>query len=356
MSSLPLPGTGTMQSGRLYRRPTLVPPTNVNGSSSWPTAVTTDGRSSARHSTSGSSHPGTSLTDALRTWPTPNTGEGWRGNDSMASREGSPSLTGIASDWPTPLASDGDQRGRNKTIVEGRIKAGRVLKEAATEWPTPLVPNGGRTTNVSNEPRPSGAKGSKILEAVVGQWPTPAARDYRTPNSAESQERRAEGRETAGQQLQNFVEHNLRATWPTPAATPYGSSQNGINGKGGEFERPSAGTPSLERMSRSFPLDPMTSDDGRLFSLSDQTSPPPSTWKTPHGFANTDASGHTAGGGGEFHKQAMQGASPKMRLNPRFVEYLMGLPVGWTAFAPAATELSRWRQRMRSTFWRLARG
>lgn len=38
--------------------------------------------------------------------------------------------------------------------------------------------------------------------------------------------------------------------WPTPTATPYGSSQNGINGVGGEFERPSANKPSLENMAR----------------------------------------------------------------------------------------------------------
>jgi len=37
---------------------------------------------------------------------------------------------------------------------------------------------------------------------------------------------------------------------PTPAATPYGSSQNGINGIGGEFERPSARTPSLATMAK----------------------------------------------------------------------------------------------------------
>lgn len=38
--------------------------------------------------------------------------------------------------------------------------------------------------------------------------------------------------------------------WPTPTATPYGSSQNGVNGVGGEFERPSANKPSLENMAR----------------------------------------------------------------------------------------------------------
>ena len=49
-----------------------------------------------------------------------------------------------------------------------------------------------------------------------------------------------------------------RDTYPTPSATDYGTSQNGINGVGGENERPSAGTPSLTTMARrgDFPLWP----------------------------------------------------------------------------------------------------
>lgn len=38
------------------------------------------------------------------------------------------------------------------------------------------------------------------------QWPTPASRDYRTPNSQESQESR---KHTGGEQLPNFVEHHF---------------------------------------------------------------------------------------------------------------------------------------------------
>ncbi|HET6440915.1 MAG TPA: hypothetical protein VFH53_00950 [Phycisphaerae bacterium] len=36
------------------------------------------------------------------------------------------------------------------------------------------------------------------------------------------------------------------------------------------------------------------------------------------------------------------------RLNPRFVEWLMGWPRGWTAFRCSATEWCRWKRRMRS--------
>jgi DNA (cytosine-5)-methyltransferase 1 len=36
--------------------------------------------------------------------------------------------------------------------------------------------------------------------------------------------------------------------------------------------------------------------------------------------------------------------SPRPRLNPRFVEWLMGLPVGWTDFAPLGTQSPRPKQ------------
>ena len=41
-------------------------------------------------------------------------------------------------------------------------------------------------------------------------------------------------------------------------------------------------------------------------------------------------------------------------LNPRFVEFLLGWPIGWTAFDFAATEWSRWLQRTRSELLRLS--
>lgn len=46
-------------------------------------------------------------------------------------------------------------------------------------------------------------------------------------------------------------------------------------------------------------------------------------------------------------------ASGPRRLNPAFVEWLMGLPHGWTDFAPVETEWSRWQQLMRSELSRL---
>lgn len=44
----------------------------------------------------------------------------------------------------------------------------------------------------------------------------------------------------------------------------------------------------------------------------------------------------------------------RLRLNPEFVEWLMGWPRGWTDFAPVATEWCRWWRLMRSEFWRVS--
>ena len=47
---------------------------------------------------------------------------------------------------------------------------------------------------------------------------------------------------------------------------------------------------------------------------------------------------------------------PRIFLNPRFVERLMGLPVAWTNSGCSATELSRYKRRMRSALSRLVQG
>lgn len=44
----------------------------------------------------------------------------------------------------------------------------------------------------------------------------------------------------------------------------------------------------------------------------------------------------------------------RRRLNPLFVEWLMGWPLGWTDFAPVGTEWTRWSRLMRSELLRLS--
>jgi DNA (cytosine-5)-methyltransferase 1 len=223
-------------------------------------------------------HSGTSLTDAIRTL--------WRTPDS-------------------PNA--GGPRNRQTSRGHGHQI---TIAEQAEHWPTPNVPNGGRTTATSNY-REDGSKRQIYLGALAEHWPTPAARDWKdTPGMATTAINPDGSVRNRDDQLARAVHQ-----WPTPTAEPYGSSQNGINGIGGTHERPSANTPSLDRMSRSFPLDPPTSRRGDESSAPDPTS------------------------------------RPLWTLNPQFVEWLMGFPIGWTAFAPVATEWSLYKQRMRFAFW-----
>lgn len=85
---------------------------------------------------------------------------------------------------------------------------------------------------------------------------------------------------------------------PTPSASQYGSSQNGINGVGGAKERPSAGRLSLVSAARAGLLPTLHESAAQL---EIESSP-------------SDAStGMEAG-----------------RLSPSFVEWMMGVPTGWT--------------------------
>ncbi len=47
------------------------------------------------------------------------------------------------------------------------------------------------------------------------------------------------------------------------------------------------------------------------------------------------------------------GDPSQITLNPRFTEWLMGWPIGWTAFAPVATEWCHWLPHMRGALYAL---
>jgi len=102
--------------------------------------------------------------------------------------------------------------------------------------------------------------------------------------------------------------------YPTPSASAYGSSQNGINGKGGEFERPSAGTPSLWSWARA--------------------------WRDPRPSFRPEATTTTPG-----EPSSIDFQNAGQRLNPAFMEWLMGWPIGLTDIGSSATASYRsWLQ------------
>ncbi len=161
-------------------------------------------------------------------------------------------------------------------MIEGN--QGTTLLDAIRVWPTPDAGLFGGQSNANT--KRWGGHNTLVSFAEKGDH---AARTWSTPVASENANRTAKeppSAVTRGHGVHLSVQA-LGGDFPTPAATAYGTSQNGINGKGGEFERPSAGTPGLEHAAR-------------------------------HGL--------------------LPGAEPGERrvLNPVFVEALMGWELDWT--------------------------
>src|SRR5262249_22516097 len=118
-----------------------------------------------------------------------------------------------ASSWPTPDAN---------TSTYSNGQRGQNLREASGSWLTPHGMNG--QDHTGKQGRGGGRKDQMGLDqqARLMAWPTPASRDYRSPNSKDHAET-APGAAHLDQ-LPNFVEHE----WRTPTAC----SPNSLRGSG----------------------------------------------------------------------------------------------------------------------------
>lgn len=146
-----------------------------------------------------------------------------------------------------------------------------------------------------------------------------------------------------------------RNEYPTPSATPYGTSQN--EGKVAH-KRPTAGTPGLETWAKNWPTPAATDWKGESqfakHGRPHRTSDAVASWATPTagdakqrgaagyptdgkrnaGTTLTDMVSGPRGPLGRKTKTAGEPTSqPEVRrlLSPNFVEALMGFPVGWSS-------------------------
>jgi hypothetical protein len=164
------------------------------------------------------------------------------------------------------------------------------LDAQATGWPTPKNITGGPEARESRKRRPrsggeqSGSRNLPGSKANMGVSLTDAVKT---------------GTSTTPRQKGAF-EKNM---YPTPAAVDYGTSQGGI-----KQVIPSGHTPSLSKWARSRRA-PTSESSGQRSS------------------SDTPAS----------RQQSIR------RLNPTFVEWLMGFPLGWVSLAPLeSTSYERW--------------
>ena len=192
----------------------------------------------------------------------------------------------------------------------GRV--GRVrpsLETLAAQWTTPQAHDArpGSPERVGR-PGPHGAPAN--LADDVTLWQTPAVDSFRS--------RGGDRKDEMG------LDQQARLLWQTPQARDW------KDGSSTDFPETLTGTPPLGRQvvqsgisgPRSSPAGPSSR---RLC-------------KTPHGIGNKGKTGNV-GGASEFQKQVRL-VTGKKRLNVLFVEWLQGLPIGFTDLGHSETASS----------------
>ncbi|WOI48200.1 hypothetical protein [Acidovorax sp. BLS4] len=107
--------------------------------------------------------------------------------------------------WMTPSVSN--SQGNEYTRDQGVPGQERLtLTGQAQRWPTPTLSDSEQAGGAMCIAR---GKRGHSLNTMAGEWPTPASRDYRTPNSQASQASQARRNHPGGEQLPNFVEHHF---------------------------------------------------------------------------------------------------------------------------------------------------
>jgi hypothetical protein len=185
--------------------------TAASASSFWPTARTVTGgaESAERKQELGRTESGGGgLQAAAQNWPSPVASEMDRGPAKY--KQGGTSLKSKVQGWPTPTAMDSHSSGDTSSTPGSKRHPGTTLTDAAgRKWATPTAPAPHDSeVSVGRERKDRPGYGLELVNQAC-RWPSPAARDYRTPNTEESEARRFSGdREKSGHQLQNFVAHS----------------------------------------------------------------------------------------------------------------------------------------------------
>lgn len=243
---------------------------------------------------------------------------------------------------PTPTASDGDHGGPNSRDSSGRPK----LQAAAMMWPTPTsqMSKHGVPTEWEIENRPN------HLHVMTQLWPTPTANP--APRGQNSQYNDSHHKP---HDLANAVK-----MWPTPTASERATVGNGkayTTGNGTVRRKNADGSTSNMGLAATVKMyNTPTVNDARSSTLPEsqrgrdsligdvlEMLPTPNArdwknatakeWENPNNTRNLnrrvahDLEGNTS-------PEARNG-----QLNPRWVEWLMGFPIGWTALNASGT---RW--------------
>jgi hypothetical protein len=239
----------------------------------------------------------------------------------MAARgrsKGTGNLEDEVSLWSTPRASDGEKGGPGMTFGAGGTPL--PAQAALAMWATPT------TQDAQNDGPPSqAARNSPPLNAQVGQMRL-------TPHGMAGVD--STGKEGSGGEFAGQATRWMEALWSTPRVAADRTSRSALT-REGHWSAPALGQMaelSMGELPREYHSpEELTPQAAAIY----HSSLPGHPTETPGAPSSPTPPGSPL-------------PSPRKRLNPRFVEWLMGLPPGWVTgrvesinFACWATESSR---------------
>lgn len=227
--------------------------------------------------------------------------------------EGSPDLQTKVASWPTPAAQDDNKSYEAHMAMKSRIKGGprkkpTSLNVVSKAWQTPTKRDPEKKDYTYD--RGDKTKKRSTLTKQAKNWNTPSTRDHVTDGPKAESRYGTPEMGTTEQRL--WTQARL---WPTVRATDYKScGQYGDKAQKYRLDRKYLDATAVE-FSHSGPQAPTSSKNG--------------------GKSSNDT-------------RRLNLRQQTRRLNPRFVSWLMGWPVGFTAFECSATEWCRYRRLWRS--------
>lgn len=274
------------------RRQKSAQATRESGSSSWPTVRACSGNRSS----------GANRSEFYRAWPTPDC------SDRRGPASTQKGLKNAVETWPTPTAAEREndvQAIPSKATLE-RYARGQIKRVRKTRAPTLLT--------------------------AVSRWPTPRQSD-------------ANGSGTHGEGGPDL--RTKARQWATPAGWDCQGSTGGGQGRSlrTDVRRwiSPTGRPGLQTTPRGKQSPKATRSSSRL-------------WMTPKSRAcgsTSKTTGRPLERSTSLQAQAHVQTGGKRRLNPLFVEWLMGFPIGWTGSGVSATRWFLYKRRMRSLLYGL---
>lgn len=240
------------------------------------------------------------------------------------------------SSWPTATGTDAN--GARSFAMDGtriRANAGPTLNDKVARWGTPRASDGEK-----GGPNQSFGAGGMPLPSQAAQWPTPTSMQTREGWSAEeldSARQKAKAKAGNGNGFGLGLGAAVSA-WPTPAARDWkgeNSSDHLTNGTG------------------RLHMDQLPNAVAHGFTRPDLPTQMHGAMPSPHAPISRPLWAWMTRSHGRTVSRRLWKARSKRRLNPAFVEWLMGWPPGHALCACSGMAWHHWQQDMRGALSQL---